>query len=114
MSLIAPQIRQDRQPVTLKIDVRLLALLKHYAEFITSSPEYILNQALLVAFSSDRDFQQWLVGTHPEDGSRLRELAAEQPRAESVGRLRGRPPAWSTTPADDQPTAAHAGAKETR
>jgi hypothetical protein len=114
MSLIAPQVRQDRQPVTLKIDVRLLTLLKHYAEFIASSPDYILNQALLVAFSSDRDFQDWLAATHPEDRGRLPELTAEQPRAEPVGRLRGRPPAWSKPSVVEPPQAPATPTRETR
>jgi len=41
MPLIAPQVRQDRQPVTHKLDIRLVTLLKHYAEFIASSPDLI-------------------------------------------------------------------------
>ena len=87
MSLIAPQLRQDRQPVTYKLDVRLVTLLKHYAEFITSSPDYIVNQALLVAFGSDPEFKRWLGRTHPEDAGRIQELADEQPRAEAPARL---------------------------
>lgn len=100
MPLIAPQIRQDRQTVSLKLEVRLLTLLKLYAECISSSPDYVLNQALLVAFSSDREFQDWLLATHPEDAGHLRALVDEQPRAEPVGRLRGRPPAWSKSSAE--------------
>ena len=93
MPLIAPQLRQDRQPVTLKLDVRLMTLLKHYGEFIASSPDYIVNQALLVAFGSDPEFTRWLGRTHPEDAGRIQELADEQPRAEAPARLRRRGPA---------------------
>jgi hypothetical protein len=87
MPLIAPQVRQDRQPVTHKLDIRLVTLLKHYAEFIASSPDYIVNQALLVAFGSDPEFKRWLGRTHPEDAGRIQELADEQPRAEAIARL---------------------------
>jgi hypothetical protein len=104
MSLIAPQLRPDRQPVTVKLDVRLLTLLKHYAEFIASSPDYIVNQALLVAFGHDPQFVEWLADHHPEDGDRLGELAAEQPRAEPAGRLRGRPAAWTKAAASGSAT----------
>jgi hypothetical protein len=90
MPLIAPQRRQDRQPITFKADVRLATLLKHYAEFIASSPDYILNQALLVAFANDPEFHRWLGRTHPEDAGRIQELAHEQPLAASRGRLRRR------------------------
>ena len=86
MPLIAPQVRQDRQPVTHKLDIRLVTLLKHYAEFIASSPDYIVNQALFVAFSSDPEFKRWR-RTHPEDAGRIQELADEQPRAEAIARL---------------------------
>jgi hypothetical protein len=104
MSLIAPQLRQERQALTIKLDVRLLTLLQHYAEFITSSPEYVLSQALLVAFGHDEQFRVWLVEHHPEDANRVRELASEKPPAEPVGRLRGRPAAWSR-PASNSRTA---------
>ncbi len=112
--MLAPQVRQNCQPVTLKLDTRLLTLLKHYAEFITSSPEYILNQALLVAFSADRDFQAWLADTHLEDGGRLPELAADQPRAEPVGRLCSRPAGWAKVPVASTAHASPAPTKDGR
>ena len=54
--------------------------LERYAEFIQSRPDYIVNQALLVTFGRDREFQTWLVHFHPEDATRIQELVKEQPR----------------------------------
>ncbi len=80
MPLIAPQVRRDREPLTCRLDARLAQLLKRYAEFIQSRPDYIVNQALLVTFGRDREFQTWLVHFHPEDATRIQELVKEQPR----------------------------------
>ena len=80
MSLIAPQRRPDREPLTCRLDARLAQLLKCYAEFIRSRPDYIVNQALLVTFSRDREFQTWLGHFHPDDAMRLQDLVKEQPR----------------------------------
>ena len=43
-------------------------------------PDYIVNQALLVTFSRDREFQTWLGHFHPDDAMRIQELVHEQPR----------------------------------
>ncbi len=83
MSLIAPQRRPDREPMTCRLDARLAQLLKCYAEFIRSRPDYIVNQALLVTFSRDREFQTWLGHVHPDDAMRLQDLVKEQPRGGS-------------------------------
>jgi hypothetical protein len=88
MPLIAPQVRQQRGPLTVRLDVRLQTLLKRYAEFIASSPDYIISQALLVAFDGDAEFQEWLVRTHEENAGSIRSLVAEQPGG---GRRRRRP-----------------------
>ena len=42
--------------------------------------DYIVNQALLVTFGRDREFQTWLGHFHPEDATRIQELVKEQPR----------------------------------
>ena len=78
MPLIAPQRKLDRQVLSVKVDVRLLTLLKHYTEFITSAQDYVTSQALLVTFSKDTDFQAWLQGTSPDDVVQLRALVAER------------------------------------
>jgi hypothetical protein len=92
MPFIAPQVRQQRGPLTVRLDVRLQTLLKHYAEFITSSPDYIIGQALLVAFAGDGEFQEWLDRMHPENAGWIRDLAAEQPGGSASAKRRRRAP----------------------
>ena len=89
MPLIAPQRKSDRQVLSVKVDVRLLALLKHYTEFITSAQDYVTSQALLVTFSKDTDFQAWLQGTSPDDVVQLRALVAERPSPAASRRVAG-------------------------
>ena len=78
MPLIAPQLKHAREAINVRLDVRILALLKAYAEFIESSQEYVLNQFLVVAFAQDRDFQGWLATTHPDEAAHLEDLAGER------------------------------------
>ena len=79
MPLIAPQLRAERQVLSLKVDVRLLVVLKHYTEFIESAQDYVISQALLVAFSKDPDFLSWLEAHYPADADQLRALLHERP-----------------------------------
>ncbi len=87
MPLIAPQRQQHREPLTIRLDVQLVALLKRYTEFIASSMDYVTSQALLMTFSKDADYREWLQGKHPADAKALSELLAQQPRAEHQHRF---------------------------
>jgi hypothetical protein len=89
MPLIAPQLRSERQVLSLKVDVRLLALLKHYTEFIDSAQDYVTCQALLVAFSKDPDFLAWLRAHYPADADHLRALLHERPSVPTATRATG-------------------------
>ena len=91
MPLIAPQLRADRQVLSVKVDVRVLTLLKHYTEFITSAQDYVMTQALVVTFSKDADFQAWLLETHPDDVVQLRALQAERPSTPANRRVAASP-----------------------
>ena len=91
MPLIAPQLRADRQVLSVKVDVRVLTLLKHYTEFITSAQDYVTTQALVVTFSKDTDFQAWLLETHPDDVAQLRALVAERPSTSASRRVAASP-----------------------
>ncbi len=91
MPMIAPQRKPDRQPLTIKLDARLLALLKAYAECIASSQEYVVNEALLAMFAVDKEFRAWLDQARRPDAQALRAVLAERPPAMVPGRgLRGR------------------------
>ena len=77
MPLIRPQRKPDRQPLSVKVDTRLLTLLKAYTTFIASTLEYVLNEAVLVTFSADREFQAWLAAERPQDWQALQALREE-------------------------------------
>ena len=55
-----------RTPLSCKLTVDMAALVKHYAEFIDSTQEYVVTEALRRVFDRDKEFQVWLVATHPQ------------------------------------------------
>ena len=60
MPLIASQPKRQREPVTVKLDKVVIEQLKLYAEFIDSTQEHIVNEALALTFRKDKEFQDWL------------------------------------------------------
>lgn len=84
MSLIAPLVKSERQILSFRVDIRILALLKQYTEFIESPQDYVAAQALLVTFSKDAQFQAWLQEKAPENLAHLRALLAERQRGTSA------------------------------
>jgi hypothetical protein len=88
MPLIAPQLKQQREQVTMRLDVDVLAFLKRYADFIASSLDYVVSQAVVMTFHKDQDFRQWLRDQHPQDADRLQKLLTQQARQEIPGRTR--------------------------
>jgi predicted transcriptional regulator len=88
MSLIpAQEASPERDTLSLRVDRALHAQLKAYAEFIESSKDYVICQALHRVFRQDKDFAAWLAarstgGPTPEAGS---VLAAEGMDATSAG-----------------------------
>ncbi len=71
MALIAPQVTYHRKPHTMRLDERVLVLLRRYAEFIDSSADYVINQALVATFTNDGEFQSWLNGRYIDDANLL-------------------------------------------
>ncbi len=71
MPIIAPQVRHQRKPLTMRLDDRVIALLRRYAEFIDSSTDYVANQALVATFANDDDFGSWLNRLYVDEASRL-------------------------------------------
>ena len=55
-----------RLAITCKMPEELATVLKHYAEFLDSTQEYVIVETLRVAFRRDKDFHVWLATTHPE------------------------------------------------
>jgi len=59
MPLIPSQVKRVREAVTVKLDKVVIDQLKLYAEFIDSTQEHVVNEALLMTFRRDKDFQEW-------------------------------------------------------
>ena len=67
MPFIPRQVKPPaRTPLTCKLTVDMAALVKRYAEFIDSTQEYVVTEALRRVFDRDKEFQVWLVATHPQ------------------------------------------------
>lgn len=60
MPLIPKQVKHTREALTVKLERELLAELRFYAEFIDSTQEYVVNEALARTFRRDKEFQAWL------------------------------------------------------
>lgn len=63
MPLIPTQAKRIREAVTVKLDKTTTDQLRLYAEFIDSTQEHVVNEALLLTFRRDKDFLEW-VETH--------------------------------------------------
>ena len=59
MPLIPSQVKRVREAVTVKLDKATVDQLKLYAEFIDSTQEHVVNEALSLTFKKDREFQEW-------------------------------------------------------
>jgi hypothetical protein len=67
MPFIPRQVKPPaRLAITCKVPQELATLLKHYAEFLDSTQEYVVTETLRVAFRRDKEFQTWLATTHPD------------------------------------------------
>ena len=65
MPFIPRQVKPPaRTPLTCKLTVDMAALVKRYAEFIDSTQEYVVTEALRRVFDRDKEFQVWLAATH--------------------------------------------------
>ena len=62
MALIASQLKRTRDTVSVKLDTTTIEQLKLYAEFIDSTQEHVVNEALILTFKRDKEFQTWLEG----------------------------------------------------
>lgn len=66
MPFIPRQVKPPpRLALTCKVPAEIATLLKHYAEFLESSQEYVVTETLRLAFRRDKEFRVWLAKTHP-------------------------------------------------
>jgi len=60
MALIDKKHLTDRETASYKLDLATIELVRHYAEFIGSPQEHVVNEALLFIFRKDKEFNDWL------------------------------------------------------
>ena len=62
MPLIPSQPKRNREALTVKLDKTTIDELKLYAEFIDSTQEHVVNEALRLTFKKDKEFEEWREG----------------------------------------------------
>lgn len=61
---ITKQVKPIRERVEAKLDRELIRELELYSEYLESDRDYVIAQALAVAFRKDKGFREWLL-SHP-------------------------------------------------
>ena len=56
---IPKQIRRIRERVEAKLDRELITELEQYCEYLESDRDYVIAEALSVAFRKDKSFAEW-------------------------------------------------------
>jgi hypothetical protein len=62
--LKAPPKQPKTTVVQLRLDEDAREKLTKYAEFLDSSPSYVVTEALKLVCNKDKEFQAWLSGQH--------------------------------------------------
>jgi predicted transcriptional regulator len=62
--LKAPPKQTKTTVVQLRLDEEARMKLAKYAEFLDSSPSYVVTEALKLVYRKDKDFQSWLSRQH--------------------------------------------------
>jgi predicted transcriptional regulator len=62
--LKAPPKQPKTTVVQLRLDDEARMKLTKYAEFLDSSPSYVVTEALKLVCNKDKQFQSWLSGQH--------------------------------------------------
>ena len=62
--LKAPPKQPKTTVVQLRLDDETKKRLTKYAEFLESSPSYVVTEALKLVCNKDKEFQAWLSGRH--------------------------------------------------
>ena len=62
--LKAPPKQPKTTVIQLRLDDEAKLTLAKYAEFLDSSPSYVVTEALKLVYHKDKEFQSWLSGQH--------------------------------------------------
>jgi hypothetical protein len=60
MSYIPKQIKRERERVETKLDRELIRQLEQYCRYLESDRDYVISEALMIAFQKDKGFTEWL------------------------------------------------------
>ena len=60
MSYIPKQVKRERERVEAKLDRELIRQLELYCRYLESDRDYVIAQALYIAFKKDKGFADWL------------------------------------------------------
>ncbi len=64
--------------VQLRLDDEARMKLTKYAEFLDSSPSYVVTEALKLVCNKDKEFQSWLTGHHTKTSEPIKTEEAFQ------------------------------------
>jgi len=62
---ITKQPKQIRERVEAKLDQALVRTLEQYCQYLDSDRDYVISQALAIAFKKDAGFAAWLAAPGP-------------------------------------------------
>jgi hypothetical protein len=83
-SYLPKQIKPIRERVEAKLDLDLITQLERYCEYLESDRDYVIAQALAVAFRKDKGFAEWQQN-HPRPQASTEETGtAATPRNRSA------------------------------
>jgi len=61
MSYIPKQLKQTRERIEAKLDQELIQELEEYCRYLESDRDYVIAQALKIAFRKDKAFSEWRI-----------------------------------------------------
>jgi len=77
--LKAPPKQPKTTVVQLRLDEEAKTKLAKYAEFLDSSPSYVVTEALKLVYGKDKEFQSWLSDQHPNNHKTILKGESIQP-----------------------------------
>ena len=60
MTYMPKQVKPDRERVEVKLERELIRRLELYCQYLESDRDYVISQALEIAFQKDKAFAEWL------------------------------------------------------
>jgi len=87
-SYIPKQSKQTRERVEAKLEVGLVQKLERYCQYLDSDRDYVISQALEIAFKKDKGFCEWLEADRPVTQDKCPDEAGIENQAREAGSKR--------------------------